>query len=117
VDLSIRRVLEGLRRGPATPRILTTSYGMGIDESEEALAQAIDDGLVEQIGVLGFGLTADGAQLTRELTGQPAITAQDLRDAGTREEHRDLQRGDRHATIPVLAAGARMHRGRGRTSV
>lgn len=63
VDLSVRRVLEALQAGPATPGILATSFDMGVDESHEALAAAVDEGLAEQVGPIAYGLTETGRRL------------------------------------------------------
>lgn len=67
MDLSVRRVLEALLPGPATPRILVVSYGMGIDESEAALAEAIDQGLARPRGPVAFELTDDGRAMAEEV--------------------------------------------------
>jgi hypothetical protein len=113
IDLSVRRVLEALTPGPAAVRILVTSYGMEVAESEEALAWCVDEGLCEQVGALGFGLTDYGKELSNMLSAgrHNAMTAEDIKIEGTRAEMRQLHaEGDRHATKPVHKAGALRYR-------
>ncbi len=118
MDISTRRVLLALAPGPAMVRILVTSYGMGIEESEEALAAAVDEGICEQVGSMAFGLTQHGKELAdAEFGGRiRPVTAEDLRRKGTREEMRQLHaEGDRHATPVEHKAGALMRQHANRT--
>lgn len=119
LDLSVRRVIEALAPGPATVRILVTSYSMEIAESEEALTWCVDEGLCEQVGTLGFGLTEEGKELANMLSAGRvrAVTAEDIKIGGTREEMRVLHRdGDEHATKPVRRSGELMRQHANRTN-
>jgi hypothetical protein len=62
MDQSLRRVLEALLPGPGTPRLLVQTYGMGIQESEQALTHAIEEGLAQPQGPIAFELTDEGRE-------------------------------------------------------
>jgi hypothetical protein len=86
MDPSILMVLRALASGPASPGILWTRYGMEKEEGEAALTQAVDEGLVEEVPPIAFGLTRDGVRVLRERTGEHGRTATSLRHAGRAAE-------------------------------
>lgn len=86
MDPSIRRVLEAFAASPASVAILWTTYHMEREEAEAALHQAIEEGYVEDVGPIAFGLTPDGVKALASAAGIQGYTAAQFQEAGTRAE-------------------------------